>query len=83
MIIYSNQNPFDANIQDFSGLLDGGLFADELEIFMLLIAAYCETTISDRRCLSWATPTLINYKFLYYTYKIATIVLSFVSYHPR
>ncbi|MEH1932935.1 MAG: hypothetical protein V7L14_04255 [Nostoc sp.] len=74
-MIYFSSNRFDANIQDFSSLLDGdsllmvyGAFAAEVEIFMLLIAAYYETTLRGRRCLDWATPTRRNYKFLYYTY---------------
>ncbi|MEH2410553.1 hypothetical protein [Nostoc sp.] len=57
-MIYFSQNRFNANTQDFSGLLDGdsllmvyGLFAAEVEIFMLLIAAHCETTLRGRRCL--------------------------------
>lgn len=67
-------NRFDANIQDFSGLLDGDSFAAEVEIFMLPNAAHCEPALSGKRCLLRATPTRRNYKFLYYTYKIATIV---------
>ncbi|MEH2464057.1 hypothetical protein [Nostoc sp.] len=81
MTIYLSPNRFDANIQDFSGLLNGDSFAAEVEIFMLLIAAYCESAFSRRRCLRRATPILRNYKFLYYTYKIATVVLSLVNYH--
>lgn len=74
-------NRFDANIQAFSGLLDGDSSAAEVQIFMLLNAAHCEPALSGKRCLRWATPTRRNYKFLYYTYKIATVVLSLVSYH--
>lgn len=88
VIIYFSQNRFDATIQDFSAFLDGdfllmllGAFATEVKIFMLLIAAYYQTTLRPRRCLRRATLTLRNYKFLYYTYKNATILLSLVSYH--
>lgn len=66
-MIYLSPNRFDANIQNFSGLVDGGSFAAEVEILMLLIAAHCETTLSNKRCLRRATPRVINYKFLYYT----------------
>ncbi|MEH2445649.1 MAG: hypothetical protein V7K18_07670 [Nostoc sp.] len=51
MTIYLSPNRFDANIQDFSGLLDGDSFAAEVEIFMLLIAAHCEPALSGRRWL--------------------------------
>ncbi|MEH2406338.1 hypothetical protein [Nostoc sp.] len=81
MTIYLSPNRFDANIQDFSGLLNGDSFAAEVEIFILLITAHCEPALSGKRSLRRATPTLRNYKFLYYTYKIATVVLSLVSYH--
>jgi len=73
-IIYFSSNRFDANIQDFSGLLNGGLFAAEVEIFMLLIAAHSETALRVRRL-------RINYNFLYYTYKFATILFSLLSYY--
>ncbi|MEH2372069.1 hypothetical protein [Nostoc sp.] len=59
-IIYFSSNRFDANIQDFSGLFNGGSFAAEVEIFMLLIAAHWETALRVRRL-------RINYNFLYYT----------------
>ncbi|MEH2275616.1 MAG: hypothetical protein V7K40_12725 [Nostoc sp.] len=42
-------NRFKANIQDFSGLLDGDSFAAEVEIFMLLIPAHCESVLSGRQ----------------------------------
>ncbi|MHC5596692.1 MAG: hypothetical protein ACYTXC_12250 [Nostoc sp.] len=50
-MIYFSQNPFDANLQYFSGLLNGDSFAAEVEIFMLLIAAHCHTTFSGKQCL--------------------------------
>ncbi|MFW9261345.1 MULTISPECIES: hypothetical protein [unclassified Nostoc] len=37
-MIYYSPNHLDSNIQAFSGLLNGDLFATEVEIFMLLIA---------------------------------------------
>ncbi|MEH2314768.1 MAG: hypothetical protein V7K35_25960 [Nostoc sp.] len=81
MTIYLSPNRFDANIQDFSGLLNGDSFAAEVEIFMLLIVAHCGPALSGMRSLRRATPTLRNYKFLYCTYKIAPVVLSLVSHH--
>lgn len=87
-MIYFSLNSFYVNISAISGLLNGdfapmiyGSFIAEVEIYMLLIAAHFETGFRGRRCLRRATLTLINYKFLYYTYKTATVVLSLVSYH--
>jgi hypothetical protein len=67
MITNFSQNCFDANVQAFSGLLNGNSFIGEFEIFILLVAVHCDTALSGRQCLWWATPTLISYKFLYYS----------------
>jgi hypothetical protein len=80
-MIYCSQNRFDVNILAFSGLLDGNSFVAKFKILMLLIAVHYETRLSSRQCLGCVTPTLINYKFLYYTYKIATTMLSLLSYY--
>ncbi|MEH2250115.1 hypothetical protein [Nostoc sp.] len=50
-MIYLSLNRFDANIQAFSDLLYNDSFAAEVEIFMLLIPAHCETALSGKRCL--------------------------------
>ncbi len=67
MMIDFSQNRFDANIQAFSGFLDGDLFVAKVEMFMLLVAVHYDPVLSGRRCLGWATPMLVNYKFLYYS----------------